>query len=909
MAERAGRVTTACTVVTRAGLPSARVLARTYRAHHPGHGFLVLVVDGTGTTSEDGCRVVGGDWLDLDRDEFHRMATWFTASELVEAVKPLLLHQLLEDADVAVYLGSQIRVFAPFAELSAQAAEHDVVLAPRVLAPLPQDGLEPGRDATDSAFHDDFVAVGKGARPFLIAWADGRRYAPVPPPSHPSPPVEHFFDRVPALYRNVVTRDPGVAAGFWNLHERKLAEGPDGGVTAGGTPLRFLNFYGFDPDRPWLLSSQCPVRPRVVLSADPVLRKLCDDYAAELVDAGHTGEEVPYGFDKLPDGTPLTTPMRTLYRDTWLRAHRAATTPAQFAPTVVDEIPPPPFGDDRGAAFRDWLRAPGSPMARSAGLSRLALWLWASRIDLQTAFRKPERADGPAFRQWCATHGIDEGLLPGWALPTEPPPVAGPVDEFGVNVSGYLTAELGLGEMGRIAHRVVAAAGIPVVSVVESRSLSAAVRTGLAEPDTVSRPRFPVSILAVNSDYTGLLLDSHPELGHRRYRIGLWAWELEDFPASMHGGFDLVDEVWAISDFTRRAIEPHSPVPVKTFPMPVLDPGVPERVPRKPGDPVRFLFAFDFNSTGQRKNPWGAVTAFQRAFPGRDDVRLVIKATNGHLHAAAVERLRYVIGDDKRIDLLETYLSLEELNSLYATSDAYVSLHRSEGFGLTVAEAMVRGLAVIATDYSSTTEFFHDGTGWPVPYRMVEVGEGWPPYQPEGLWADPDLDAAAKAMREVADDPAEARRRGEAARAHVLRVRSMDVAAAWVETELRAAYATWRRRDPGEASRGPDSPLARAEAALQWQPDPDSPHRFPLAPVFRRAIRRALSHYDGTQRRILRTLTESTGEAITGLAGTIDEKATAQDRRLGILEAELAQQNARIERLEARRSDDPRPPA
>jgi hypothetical protein len=176
MAERAARVTTACTVDTRAGLPSARVLARTYRAHHPGHEFLVLVVDGTGSGAEDGCRVVGGDWLDLDRDEFHRMATWFSASELVEAVKPLLLHQLLEDADVAVYLGSQIRVFAPFAELTARAAEHDVVLAPRVLAPLPQDGLEPGRDATDSAFHDDFVAVGKGARPFLIAWADGHRY-------------------------------------------------------------------------------------------------------------------------------------------------------------------------------------------------------------------------------------------------------------------------------------------------------------------------------------------------------------------------------------------------------------------------------------------------------------------------------------------------------------------------------------------------------------------------------------------------------------------------------------------------------------------------------------------------------------------------------------------------------------
>jgi glycosyltransferase involved in cell wall biosynthesis len=183
-------------------------------------------------------------------------------------------------------------------------------------------------------------------------------------------------------------------------------------------------------------------------------------------------------------------------------------------------------------------------------------------------------------------------------------------------------------------------------------------------------------------------------------------------------------------------------------------------------------------------------------------VRLVIKATNGKLHAAAAERLRYVAGDDSRIELLERYLSVDELHDLYARSDAYVSLHRSEGFGLTVAEAMIRGMPVIATDYSGTTEFFDETVGWPIPYELTEVGPGWPPYQADGVWADPDLTEAAKAMRTIADDPVEAARRGKAAREHLLRTRSMDDAGAWLRAQLENAYEVWQTRGAPARSSG-----------------------------------------------------------------------------------------------------------
>src|SRR5690606_39337067 len=114
-------------------------------------------------------------------------------------------------------------------------------------------------------------------------------------------------------------------------------------------------------------------------------------------------------------------------------------------------------------------------------------------------------------------------------------------------------------------------AGIDVVSVVEERSLSN--RTGVQHDGTVGRPRFPVTVLAVNADQTPVILANYPELAHERYTIGLWAWELEDFPAWQHNAFDLVDEVWTVSDFCREAIAAAATVPVKTIPVPVRDPG------------------------------------------------------------------------------------------------------------------------------------------------------------------------------------------------------------------------------------------------------------------------------------------------------------------------------------------------
>ncbi|MEV4311416.1 FkbM family methyltransferase [Actinocrispum sp. NPDC049592] len=859
MADR-GRPT-ALTVVARNYLPAATVLAKSYLKHHPDHRFRIHVIDADESYDQDGYEVAGWSRFGIETDEYLRMATAYNVTELATAVKPFIFRTLRAESDVVIFLDPDIVVFAPMPELAEKALAHQIVLTPHCLYPIPRDGKDPSEAAImgSGIFNLGFIAMGPGCEPFLDFWAERLRHDAIVAPERQLFTDQRWIDMVPALFPNTVLRDPGFNVAYWNAHERPMTREADGSLTAGGKPLRFFHFSGYRPEKPWIFSNHAPRKPRVLLSEYPVIRELCDAYGKSLREAGYAQslDAIPYGFGKMADGTPVGPAMRRMFRDAWVEAERKG-----------KPAPPHAYGADGGAALRAWLSEPTEDAPAGSGLTRLTEAVWQRRTDLQKAFAEPEGKDAGAFHEWLRTSGIAEGEVAPWALTSRPEPLTEPDGEFGVNVVGYLTAELGVGEMGRKVHDAIAQAGVPVASAVEDRLVDN--RTNATGPATTGRQRFPVSVFCVNADQTDVILKRHAQAAFHRYRIGVWAWELEDFPGWLHPAFGLLDEVWVVSEFCRAAIAPHSPVPVKVFPVPVNDPGrtVAERAE---GEPVRFLFAFDFNSVADRKNPWGLVEAFQRAFGDRDDVRLVIKSINAGRHPHQAERLRSAAREDARVELIERYLTEAELADLYATSHAYVSLHRSEGFGLTVAEAMARGLAVIATNYASTTEFLDERTGWPVGYRLVEVGPANPPYPADALWADPDLDEAAAAMRAVADDPAEAARRGRLAREHVLATRSMAAAAEWTRTQLTAAYQAkgGHRVDRGEPAKAIE-PLHRSREALRWRPEVDTSSRMPLAPVLRKAVLRVIDHYDVHQRRVMGALTDGVEDSLHLLISRIE---------------------------------------
>jgi glycosyltransferase involved in cell wall biosynthesis len=185
-------------------------------------------------------------------------------------------------------------------------------------------------------------------------------------------------------------------------------------------------------------------------------------------------------------------------------------------------------------------------------------------------------------------------------------------------------------------------------------------------------------------------------------------------------------------------------------------------------DAFVFLFYFDFASYSTRKNPYAVVDAFRRAFDGRSDkVSLVVKSTGLDPHKQESVKMREALDGDPRITLIDKVISHEEIAALVNCCDSFVSLHRSEGFGRGLAEAMFLGKPVIATNYSGNTDFTREDTACLVNYALVPVEPGDYPESKGQVWADPDIEHAAWHMRRLVEDSAAARRLAAAGKKYI----------------------------------------------------------------------------------------------------------------------------------------------
>lgn len=338
----------------------------------------------------------------------------------------------------------------------------------------------------------------------------------------------------------------------------------------------------------------------------------------------------------------------------------------------------------------------------------------------------------------------------------------------GVNVYGYAFAESGTGQIVRSVVSALAAEGIPYAVVPFTRTISRQQRE--FRDLGAAAPSFDTNLICVNADQVPVFFDSMRAYLPRGARnIGLWAWEVEDLPDAMARSECYIDEVWGISSFTAEALARSLTRTVRAFPLPVVVPEVRRRTRAELGMPrgFLFLFCFDYDSVFRRKNPLATVAAFRRAFADRDDVVLYIKTTNAGRHVREDEELRAAAAGRPNIVIRDAYVTSDDYFSMLDACDCYVSLHRSEGFGLTVAEAMALGKPVITTAYSATLEFANESNSFPVPVRLVAVGKGAPPYPPRSRWAEPDVAAAAEQMARVFANREEAAAVGARARADI----------------------------------------------------------------------------------------------------------------------------------------------
>jgi hypothetical protein len=337
--------------------------------------------------------------------------------------------------------------------------------------------------------------------------------------------------------------------------------------------------------------------------------------------------------------------------------------------------------------------------------------------------------------------------------------------QWGVNLVGYFSSGLGLGEAARAMLVTLEAHDVPVVPVNTRPALGERCDPDLATVPAAAAP-FTVNMFCVNGDgMRGFMRKQGRAFLDGRYSIGIWWWEVPPAPARWAEVSRSLDEIWVCSDHVLDAIAPIVDVPVMKIPQPVPLP-IPDATPRRSlGFPDGFVFhsVFDYSSTFARKNPIGLVEAFRRAFAEDSGAHLFIRSINGKRDSRSRRLLESAAAGRPDIHIVDRYVSPGEKNAMLARCDCYVSLHRAEGFGLPLAEAMRLEKPVIATGWSGNLEFMTQANSYLVDYKLSRVGAGSWPYLPDAQWADPDLDDAARLMREVFADPRSAAARGRLA--------------------------------------------------------------------------------------------------------------------------------------------------
>jgi glycosyltransferase involved in cell wall biosynthesis len=401
-----------------------------------------------------------------------------------------------------------------------------------------------------------------------------------------------------------------------------------------------------------------------------------------------------------------------------------------------------PFVSSRERAF---LSASHPRFAREpAPLAAWQYYYWLGDPKLQQAFDISDEGGRAALAAGLVGHGSLFDSAPAADRSSGP----------GVNVIGFADNVMGIGEDVRALVRVLGHAGIPhsIVSVSLSEAHGTTATHGL-EALQVKQPMFPINIFALPPFETArLCLERGPGLSAGRFSIGYWPWELNNIPEPWRGVFDLVDEIWAPSEFLADVYAGLTTKPVFHI-APYVNLPAPEAVRRESfglnDSDFVFLTMLDFNSFPSRKNPAGAVAAFRRAFPSPGSEKLIIKTLNGHARPEALHELQDIIAGDDRCVLFDGPLTRPQTAGLISGADCLISLHRAEGLGRVIAEAMALGTPVVSTDWSGSTSLIDPTRGFPVAYRLRDVGPGEYLYRDGSQWAEPSPDDAAAQLRRV----------------------------------------------------------------------------------------------------------------------------------------------------------------
>lgn len=425
---------------------------------------------------------------------------------------------------------------------------------------------------------------------------------------------------------------------------------------------------------------------------------------------------------------------------------------------------------ERGSApvsLIEWMR--GQRLLR--GIYQLLPARWRRGVNLALARRAARALMFPRTSAWNKDPGA---VRVEWVEPNDSLP--------GVNMFGYMRGEFGLGESARAYARALISQGIPVALNDVDLDLPHSCNDNSLGIYLSKEAPHPVSIVFVNPDYLDDALsrmDKTMLAGGRL--IACWFWELETLPASWLPSIQRVDEFMVSSRFIESALRKVTDKPITFVPqplMPAMGSGLVRRDFGLPENSFIFLCSFDFNSWIERKNPFATIEAFRQAFPlSEAGVGLLIKTSNGFRNPDGLAKLLQAVDGDPRIVVRDDVISRYQLHDLQKCCDAYVSLHRAEGFGLGLAECMALGKPVIGTGWSGNLDFMDRENSRLIDYTLVDVEQGQYDGAEGAVWAAADVMQAASAMRDLVDDPGRAAETGRLAASAIRTLLSPELAA------------------------------------------------------------------------------------------------------------------------------------
>lgn len=610
---------------------------------------------------------------------------------------------------------------AVLGDLSALVPTDDtMVVVPRVLDPALAVGKHPTLDvlAENGSVSESVAAFGAGSGA-TAAWI--RRELLVPSRLEDAVPAGRVLELAAQLFSSSRCVDDRIGASVWRWPDRSP---------------HLLDLPAFDNERPWLADPDLDGRPHVTLGVPERVA------AVERALPQLAGRTAPLC---LPGGIEIDETIRRV-----ARRH--------------DTLPFEPWSEAR--SFRRWLDT--------------EYWrdLHTARGDLQVVFPYPDGLDADRFAAWkrrAAADGVAPLMIePGQAHPS-PAVSGGGMRLDGVNLVGYFKHQSGVSNVGRRVAGILERNGVPFSTIAYERTWSPRIDP---EPSVDQRVDFAHSLAFVNGDQFDHLANDIPEVfGDGRQVVGMWSWELETIEGGAPVGHRHASQIWGTTTFMADPFR-HLPVRVEHVHVPFTEPSPSDRRRHEFGPLAeadgRFVFGvvLDHLSITARKNPVAAIRAFRRAFPDGsvtpDGPLLVVKTINGARCWIDHERLLVEAAGRDDIVIWDELLPIADHVALIGSFDALVSLHRSEGVGLHLAEAMWLERPIIATNYSGNLDFMDADSAMLIDADMVAVGPDLRPYPADALWAEARLDDAADAMRRLVADRGLCERLGSNARARML---------------------------------------------------------------------------------------------------------------------------------------------